>query len=88
MGEPCRIGFTASGTMVGGGLPEYNLYEASDSWVAVAALEPHFRAALEKALNFESRNPEEWRPIFAKKSAAEWEAWAKEFDLPIVAVKQ
>jgi alpha-methylacyl-CoA racemase len=88
MGEPCRIGFTAPGTMVGGGLPEYNLYETNDGWVAVGALEPHFRAALEKALNFESRNPDEWRPIFAKKSAAKWEEWAKEFDLPIVAVKQ
>ena len=88
MGEPYRVGFTVPGTIVGGGLPEYNLYEANDGWVAVAALEPHFKAALVKALNCESRDPEDWRPIFAKKSAAEWEAWAKEFDLPIVAVKQ
>ncbi len=88
MGEPYRIGFTLPGSMVGGGLPEYNLYEANDGCIAVAALEPHFRAALEEALDFESRDPEEWRPIFAMKSAAEWEEWAKEFDLPIVAVRQ
>ncbi len=88
IGEPYRVGLTAPGSMLGGRLPEYNLYEANDGWVAVGALEPHFRAALEKALNFESRNPDEWRPIFAKKSAAKWEEWAKEFDLPIVAVKQ
>jgi crotonobetainyl-CoA:carnitine CoA-transferase CaiB-like acyl-CoA transferase len=88
MGEPYRIGFTKPETMVGGSLPEYNLYEANDGWVAVAALEPHFRSALEKALDFDSRNPDDWRPIFAKKSAAEWETWAKDFDLPIVAVKQ
>ncbi len=47
-----------------------------------------FQSALEKALNFESRNPDERRPIFAEKSVVEWEEWAKEFDLPIVAVKQ
>lgn len=87
MAEPFRIGFTASGTMVGGGLPEYNLYETSDGWLAVAALEPHFRAAMEKALDFDSRDPEDWKPIFAKKSALEWEEWAKEFDLPILAVR-
>lgn len=88
MSEPFRIGFTAPGTMVGGGLPEYNLYEASDGWIAVAALEPHFKVAMEKALNFEPKSPDELRPIFVKKRATEWEEWAKELDLPIVAVKQ
>jgi alpha-methylacyl-CoA racemase len=87
MSEPYRTGLTQPGTMLGGGLPEYNIYATSDGWVAVAALEPHFKAAMEKALNFESKNPDELRPIFAQKSAAEWEEWAREFDLPIVAVK-
>ncbi len=88
MGEPFRVGFTKPGGIVTGALPEYNLYETSDGWIAVAALEPHFRKGLEQALQFESRDPEEWRPIFASKSAAEWEEWAKQYDLPIVVVKQ
>lgn len=88
MGEPYRVGFTAQDTIVGGGIPEYNLYEASDGWVAVAALEPHFKIAMEKALNFHPKTPDELRPIFATKSATEWESWAKELDLPIVAVRQ
>ncbi len=87
MGEPYRVGFTAEGSLIGGGAPEYNLYETSDGWLAVAALEPHFKSAMEKALGFKPENPEELRSIFARKSGAEWEAWARELDLPIVAVR-
>ena len=88
MGEPYRAGFTRPDALGGGGAPEYNLYEARDGWIAVAALEPHFKQALEQALDVTGQTPEEWRPLFANRNAAEWEAWAKEFDLPIVAVKQ
>lgn len=88
MSEPLQVGFTASGGVVGGGLAEYNLYEATDGWIAVAALEPHFKVALEKALGIKPKGPQDLRPIFAKKSALEWENWAVERNLPIVAVKQ
>jgi Fe-S cluster biosynthesis and repair protein YggX len=43
---------------------------------------------MEKTLNFEPKNPGELRQIFDQKSAAEWEEWAKELDLQVVAVKQ
>jgi hypothetical protein len=43
---------------------------------------------MEKTLNYELKNPGEVGQIFDQKSAAEWEEWAKELDLPIVAVKQ
>lgn len=86
--EPYRVGFTVPGAIVGGGLPEYNIYEASEGWIAVAALEPHFKIAMQEALNGESQSQQDLSRIFRKKTCSEWEAWAKELDLPIVAIKE
>ncbi len=86
MAEPWRVGFTAPDAMVGGALPEYNLYESSDGWVAVAALEPHFSKAMFAALQCAAENTEEIKALFRSKTAEDWEVWAKERDLPIVAV--
>jgi alpha-methylacyl-CoA racemase len=87
MAEPWTVGFTAPEAMVGGALPEYNLYESSDGWVAVAALEPHFSKALFSALDCPGSDIERMRSLFKNKTAKEWEVWAKERDLPVVAVK-
>jgi alpha-methylacyl-CoA racemase len=87
MAEPWTVGFTAPEAMVGGALPEYNLYESSDGWVAVAALEPHFSKALFSALDCPGSDIEKLRSLFKSKTAKEWEVWAKELDLPVVAVK-
>jgi alpha-methylacyl-CoA racemase len=87
MAEPWTVGFTAPGTILGGGLAEYNLYETSDGWIAVAALEPHFKKALDKAIGFEVKKPEDLRPVFIEKAAAEWEAWAQKYDIPVVVVQ-
>ena len=43
---PLRHGLTAGGGVLGGGYPLYGLYRARDGWVALAALEPHFRERL------------------------------------------
>ena len=87
MAEPWKVGFTAPDATVGGILPEYNLYETSDGWIAVAALEPHFKKALYKALACTPGDIEKLRPVFKTRSASAWEDWAKERDIPIVAVK-
>lgn len=87
MAEPWTVGFTAPGSMVGGGLPEYNLYQTSDGWLAVAALEPHFSKALFAALGCAPENTKKLKSLFMSRSAGAWEAWAKERDLPVVAVK-
>jgi crotonobetainyl-CoA:carnitine CoA-transferase CaiB-like acyl-CoA transferase len=86
MAEPLRYATTLPGAVLGGGRPEYNLYPAQDGWVAVAALEPHFKARLETALDI--RNAEEYRQVFATRSAAAWQAWGQAQDVPIVAVQQ
>lgn len=87
MAEPWKVGFTAPETVIGGASPEYNLYETRDGWVAVAALEPHFKKALFDAVGYSPKDVEELQPFFAKKTALEWEAWARKRDLPVVAVK-
>lgn len=84
MAQPLAYGCTAAGANLGGGIPEYNIYQASDGWIAVAALEPHFKQRLEKELAITT--PEEYRRVFLHKSAAAWQEWAQALDIPIAAV--
>ena len=85
MAEPLRYGSTTPGSILGGGIPEYNLYQADDGWIAVAALEPHFKNRLEESLNIHS--VEEYRTAFAKKTAIYWKEWGQRLDLPIDIVR-
>jgi alpha-methylacyl-CoA racemase len=87
MAEPWKVGFTTPDAIVGGALPEYNLYETSDGWLAVAALEPHFKKTLFEALDCSPKDADDLRPLFKERSSAAWEEWAKERDLPLEAVK-
>ena len=87
MAEPWTVGFTAPEAMVGGALPEYNLYETAEGWLAVAALEPHFSKALFAALECSAEDGEALRALFKTRTAKEWEIWAKQRDIPAVAVK-
>jgi alpha-methylacyl-CoA racemase len=85
---PVRHGITTTGSIFGGGLPEYGLYETLQGWVAVAALEKHFRDALGRELGLDGDiSREKLRGVFLTKTALEWEQWAAERDLPIAAVR-
>ena len=77
---PRRFGLTAPGGLLAGRLPEYRLYPTSGGLLAVAALEPHFAAKLTGLLG------DDLEAVFLTRSAAEWEAWAGEHDLPLVAI--
>jgi crotonobetainyl-CoA:carnitine CoA-transferase CaiB-like acyl-CoA transferase len=80
-----RHGLTTPDGTLGGGAPRYHLYAAKDGRVAVAALEPHFEARLYKALGLpRGSDPSS---CFLARTALEWEAWALEHDVPIVAVR-
>jgi crotonobetainyl-CoA:carnitine CoA-transferase CaiB-like acyl-CoA transferase len=85
MAEPLSYGCTVPGAVLGGGLPEYNVYQTTDGWVAVAALEPHFKHRLESALSVSTGD--EYRKAFATRSTSEWQQWGQECDVPIVAVR-
>lgn len=82
---PLRHGLTASTGPLGGGSPRYGIYRAKDGRVAVAALEPHFEARLYRELGVAVGSALD--ECFLTRTAPEWEAWARERELPIVAVK-
>jgi crotonobetainyl-CoA:carnitine CoA-transferase CaiB-like acyl-CoA transferase len=84
---PLRHGLTVPGGVLGGGYPFYGLYRAGDGWLALAALEPHFRDTLLAALDLEDATHEALAAVFARRTVAEWEAWARERDLPLAAVQ-
>ncbi len=84
---PHRQGLTLTSGLLGGGWPGYNLYQAAEGWVAVAALEPHFAERLKAELGVETFTKEAVGAAFALRTAAEWEAWARPRDLPIVAIR-
>jgi alpha-methylacyl-CoA racemase len=86
LAAPLRHGLTAPGGPLGGGNPAYRLYPARDGAIAVAALEPHFRARLYELLG--AADGTDLSRAFATKPAREWEQWALDHDLPIVAVKE
>jgi crotonobetainyl-CoA:carnitine CoA-transferase CaiB-like acyl-CoA transferase len=85
--EPWRHGLTAPDGLLGGGLPQYNLYRARDGWVAVAALEGHFWKRLLAELGLSTSDRETLQRVFATRTAGEWETWAAERDLPVAAVR-
>lgn len=84
---PLRHGLTREGGALGGGLPVYALYPAAEGWVALAALEPHFRDRLLQELELPGPDPAGFEAAFRARPAAEWEAWARARHLPIVAVR-
>jgi alpha-methylacyl-CoA racemase len=87
LAAPLRAGLTAPGGLLGGGYPFYGFYRASDGWIAIAALEPHFAERLLAELKVEQASRAALERIFLERSAAEWERWAAERDLPLVAVR-
>jgi crotonobetainyl-CoA:carnitine CoA-transferase CaiB-like acyl-CoA transferase len=85
--QPLRQGLTVPGGVLGGGLPGYNLYRAREGWLALAALEPHFRHRLAAELGLSTPGHEELTSVFLTRTASQWEAWGVERDLPIAALR-
>jgi crotonobetainyl-CoA:carnitine CoA-transferase CaiB-like acyl-CoA transferase len=87
--DPIRYGLTESGALLGGGFAGYGLYAAADGWVAVAALERHFWLGLLTALGLHEKDADHatLARAFAGRSAIQWERWAAERSLPVVALR-
>jgi alpha-methylacyl-CoA racemase len=88
LAAPLRAGLTVAGGLLGGGYPLYGFYQASDGWIAIAALEPRFAQRLLSELNLGKADRAQLEAIFLQRSAAAWESWAAERDLPLVAVRR
>jgi alpha-methylacyl-CoA racemase len=84
---PLKAGLTSDGALLGGGYPLYGFYQANDGWIAIAALEPHFAERLLSELDLRKADRPELERIFLQRSAAAWESWAAERDLPLVALR-
>ena len=66
------------------GAARYGVYPARTGFVALAALEPHFERRFSELLGLPIGADPSSR--FLERSAEEWEAWAREHDVPMVAV--
>ncbi len=86
--EPLNYGLTTAGGMLGGGLPEYNLYRTRQGWIALAALEPHFLQRLQQALGLSKLEQTDLAQYFLTRTAVDWERWGGDHDLPIVALRE
>jgi crotonobetainyl-CoA:carnitine CoA-transferase CaiB-like acyl-CoA transferase len=79
-------GVTSASGPLGGGDPFYGVYESADGWVALAALEPHFRARVTAELGIAAGTADALAAAFRERSSGDWERWAAELDLPLAAV--
>jgi alpha-methylacyl-CoA racemase len=86
LAAPAQAKLTSPGGLLRGAFPLYGVYETSDGWIAVAALEPHFAQKLLSELGLTHADRQQLARVFHQRSAADWEKWAEERDLPIVAV--
>jgi alpha-methylacyl-CoA racemase len=80
---PLRHGATVPSGPLGGGLPQYGLYQAREGWIGVAALEPQFEQRLATELGLDELTHEALADAFSTRSAEEWDAWGREHDLPL-----
>ncbi|MGC2938871.1 CoA transferase [Brevibacterium sp. FAM 25378] len=83
---PLTFGVTRADGPLGGGAPQYGLHEAAEGWVAVAALEPQFWQRMCALLDLDPSGSELTARI-RERTADHWEAWGREHDLPVVAVR-
>jgi alpha-methylacyl-CoA racemase len=79
-----RHGLTSAGGLLGGGAPKYGVYRAKTGHVALAALEPHFEARFYDRIGLPAGSDPS--TAFLERTSEEWEEWARQHDLPIVAV--
>lgn len=86
--EARRFGLTRETGLLGGASAAYNLYETKKGWIALAAIEPEFVEKLCHLLHLQEASREGLRCIFLTRTAAEWESWGGENDIPIAELKE
>ncbi|WP_018297002.1 CoA transferase [Corynebacterium lubricantis] len=91
--SPSDFGLSSPGSLLSGGLAGYGFYKSSDDqWLALGALEPKFLTVVcEEAGIDPSASQDDQRTafttLFAQRTASEWESWATQQSIPLVAVK-
>lgn len=84
-GAALRNGLTGPGAVLGGGFAPYGIYETSDGYVAVAAIEAHFAERMREAVGVELSHAALKR-AFAAQPTEYWAALAGRWDIPLTPV--
>ena len=84
--QPLNFGLTEKGGLLSGVNPEYSLYNTANGWLAVAALEPHFKKRLIQKLDLTELTKENLAEKLMQRTAKEWERWGETEDIPLSAV--
>ncbi|WP_460467708.1 CoA transferase [Calidifontibacter terrae] len=86
LAAPVRHAMTTPDGMLGGASPRYGLYETSDGYVALAALEEHFWRRFSEAAAV-TEDATQISEFFRSRTTAAWVGWALERDIPLAAVE-
>lgn len=91
---PLRYGLTDRRGPLGGGFPLYGVYATAQGHVALAAVEPQFQERVMQHLEIQAA-PDDLPGLaralterFTQRTAAEWEAWGHENDIPIAGLRE
>ena len=82
---PMTHGLTSPGGLLAGAHPGYNFYRASNGWIALAALEPHFVERL-LAASGSQFTLNALQQFFVSKTIADTKAWAMAHDIPLAVI--
>lgn len=85
-GAAVRHRLAGRGDRLGGGTPSYGIYPSADGYIALGAVEPHFKDRTLAALGAADTHHDLSR-IFAGHDTAYWEKLADEVDLPITGIR-
>lgn len=85
-GAAVRHGLTGEGAPLGGANPAYRIYRTADGHIALGALEPHFWARTCELLDV-SGSGDELERVFRTRSTADWEALARQADIPLAGIR-
>ncbi|HEU0190753.1 MAG TPA: CoA transferase [Mycobacterium sp.] len=84
-GAAVRYGISGPGDPLGGATPTYGIYPSADGYLAVGAIEPHFRERTLTALGAADTR-EDLARIFAGHSTRHWEELAAKVDIPLTGI--
>lgn len=84
-GAALRYGLTGRGAILGGGYAGYGIYESSDGYVALAAIEDRFAHRMREALGTEL-TPAALKQTFAEHSTEYWAELGTRLDIPLTPV--
>lgn len=84
-GQAVKHGLMGPGTTLGGATPTYGIYAATDGFIALGAIEPHFRQRLLDTLAVEDTH-DAIAVAFGARTTSEWEAVAAAADIPLVGI--